>query len=222
MPADFQYSCSVTGGLAHFHAFHASISRRSARAASGVGSRGQAREVEAGGQGVEGALSVSSGENAVLYGQRPEGFLPRLLLGKARQHLRLRDGDRRRRLRRGGGTARLAGGPGAAFGYAGCRAARAAPPDAVRRNGVGFEVLRGAAGLACRRRSPRLSRRPFDFARDAVAVSYGLRAGRALRAEGTSGLAGRVRRGYGGGGASDRGRWHSGALRSLPRSRDVS
>src|SRR5580704_7322697 len=44
--------------LANHHAFHAAISRRAARAASGFGSRGAAREIAQGGAGVEGAIAV--------------------------------------------------------------------------------------------------------------------------------------------------------------------
>jgi len=42
----------------------------------------QAREIEAGGARVERAVAVSAGEVAVVHGQRPEGFLSRLLSGK--------------------------------------------------------------------------------------------------------------------------------------------
>src|SRR6187200_2013017 len=56
------------------HALHAPISRRSARPASGFGSRRPAREVEAGGAGVEGAVAVPAGEITIVYRQRPEGF----------------------------------------------------------------------------------------------------------------------------------------------------
>ena len=66
------------------------------------------------GQGVEGAVAVPAGEVAVLHGQRPEGILPRLLLRQARRHHLLPDGDRGRRLHRGGGAAGADGRPGAA------------------------------------------------------------------------------------------------------------
>src|SRR5712675_1269864 len=57
------------------HALYAPIPRRAARPASGFGSRGQAREIEAGGQGVEGAVAVPAGKIAVVHRQRPEGIL---------------------------------------------------------------------------------------------------------------------------------------------------
>ena len=64
------------------------------------------------------------------------------------------------------------------------------------------EIFRGYAGLAARRQSARLSRRPRDLARHATAVPSRLRDRRALRAEGASGRAGRLDRGHGRGGAS--------------------
>src|SRR3981189_979555 len=91
------------------HALYAPIPRRAARPASGFGSRGQAREIEAGGQGVEGGGAVPAGEIAVVHRERPEGILPRLFLRQARRHHLLPDGDRRRRLY---GGRRAAGGDG--------------------------------------------------------------------------------------------------------------
>src|ERR1700722_14570336 len=84
--------------LANHHALYAAISRRAARAASGFGSRGAAREIEKGGAGVEGAVAIQQGEDAVVHGQRRQGLLPRLLLRQAWQHFRLYDGDRGRQL----------------------------------------------------------------------------------------------------------------------------
>src|SRR5689334_13989033 len=66
------------------HALHAPIPRRSARPASGFGSREQARQVEEGRTGVEGAVAVPAGEDAVLHGERPEAVLSRLLHRQAR------------------------------------------------------------------------------------------------------------------------------------------
>ncbi len=68
-------------------------------------------------------------------------------------------------------------GRAAAGGHARCRASRAAPQDAVRRDGTGREILRRHAGLAGRRQGARLSRRPRDFAGHAIAVSHRLCAG---------------------------------------------
>src|SRR5262249_14145505 len=51
------------------HALYAPIPRRAARPASGLGSRGQARQAEEGGAGVEGPVAVPAGEDAVLYRQ---------------------------------------------------------------------------------------------------------------------------------------------------------
>src|SRR5258705_13535470 len=99
------------------HALYAPIPRRAARPASGLGGRGQAREVEEGGAGVEGPVAVSAGEDAVVHRQRPEGILPRLLLRQARRHHLLPDGDRGGRLRRGRRAAGVDGGRAAARGH---------------------------------------------------------------------------------------------------------
>src|ERR1700693_6530047 len=85
------------------HALYAPIPRGTACPASGFGSRGPAREAEAGGQGVQGAVAVPAGKDAVLYRQRPEAILSRLLHRQARQLLRLGDGDGGRLLPRGAG-----------------------------------------------------------------------------------------------------------------------
>ena len=66
-----------------------------------------------------------------------------------------------------------------------------------------------------------LADRSLD-AGDAIEIPPGLRAGRALCAEGASRRAGRQRRGHGRDRPADRRRRHPGALRPLPRPRDVS
>ena len=88
------------------HALHARVPRRTARPASGFGSRGPARQAEEGRPGVQGAVAVPAGKVALVHGQRPEGLLPRLLLRQARRHHLVLDGDRGRRLR---GSRRAAG-----------------------------------------------------------------------------------------------------------------
>src|ERR1700733_468697 len=113
------------------HALYASISRRTACPASGLGSGGPPRQVEEGREGVEGAVAVPAGEVAVVHGQRPEGILSRLLLRQARRHHLLPDGDRRRRFYGGGRTAGVDGRGAAAGGDARCRASRAAAQDAA-------------------------------------------------------------------------------------------
>ena len=62
--------------------------------------------------------------------------------------------------------------------HAGCGAARAAPQDAVRRDGTRREILRRHAGVAHWGQGARLSRRPRDFAGHPIAVSHRLRDGR--------------------------------------------
>src|SRR5215216_2330010 len=52
------------------YALHAPIPRRAARPASGLGSRGAAREAEKGGARVQGAVALPAGEDAVLLRQR--------------------------------------------------------------------------------------------------------------------------------------------------------
>src|ERR1700730_1750149 len=66
------------------HAFSAAIPRRAARPASGLGRRRPAREAQEGGTRVEGALALQQGAHALVHGQRPEGFLSRLLVRQAR------------------------------------------------------------------------------------------------------------------------------------------
>src|SRR5258708_22896930 len=83
------------------NALYAPIPRRTARPASGFGGRGPAREVEEGRARVERPVAVSAGEVAVVHGQRPEGFLPRLLVRQARPHHLLPARDRGRRIHRG-------------------------------------------------------------------------------------------------------------------------
>src|SRR5882672_2155242 len=175
------------------YALYASIPRRAACPASGFGSRGPAREVEAGRARVERLVAVSTGEVAVVHGQRPEGFLPRLLVRQAWRHHLLPDGDRRRRLRRSRRAAGADGGRAAACRHTRCRASRAAAQDAVRRDGSCREILRRHLGLAPWRQGARLSRRPRDFAGRPVAVSHRLRARRTLRTERTFGRPGHFR-----------------------------
>src|SRR3954465_1279063 len=124
------------------HALHAPIPRRAACQAFGLRSRGQARQAEEGGAGGEGAIAVPAGKDAVLLRQRPEGLLPRLLLGQARRHHQLHDGDRRPAVRGGRGAARQYGG--------------AAPPRRAARSGAGLPlpaVTPDAARQEQRRRS---------------------------------------------------------------------
>src|SRR5258708_629927 len=123
------------------HALYAAIPRRSARPASGFGSRGQAREVEAGGARMERAVAVSAREDALLHGQRPEGFLLRLLLRQARQHLRLRHGDRGRLVSGSRRAHRRDGGRRAAAGDAPPRPAPAPPQNAPPAHGTPPEIL---------------------------------------------------------------------------------
>ena len=72
-----------------------------------------------------------------------------------------------------------------------------------------------------RRAGARLSRRPRHRSGDAGEIPPGLCAQRALRAEGASRQGGRVGRGHGGGRPPDQRRRHPGALRPLPRPRDL-
>ena len=204
------------------HALHTSISRRTARPPSGLGSRGQAREVEEGRAGVEGAVAVPAGEDALVHGQRPEGILSRLLLRQARRHHRLPDGDGGRRFHRGRRAARCDGRAAATGSDPRRRAARGAPQDALRRDGARREILRRHTGLAQWRQGARLSRRPRHLACDATAISARLCAARSLCAEGASRRPRHSGRRHGGSRAAGFRRRYPGALRSLPRSRDVS
>src|SRR5205085_4056086 len=52
------------------HALHAAVSRRAPRPASRLRGRRQAREAAQAGQGVQGAVAVPAGEDAVLHRQR--------------------------------------------------------------------------------------------------------------------------------------------------------
>ncbi len=92
----------------------------------------------------------------------------------------------------------------------------------ARRHGAGGEVLRGDARGPHRRQGARLSRRPRPRSGHAGEVPPRLCAGRALRAQGASRQSGRLGRRHGGGRPPRFGRRHPGALRSLPRSGDVS
>ncbi len=141
-----------------------------------------------------------------------KGFYHDFSSGKHGDIISLPDGDRRRRLHRSRRAAGLDGRRAAAGGDARCRAARAAPQDAVRRDGTGREILRRHAGLAQRRQGARLSRRPRDFAGDAVAVPHRLCARRTLCAEGASRRARHSGRGHGGSRTPGRRRRHPGAL----------
>ena len=100
-------------------------------------------------------------------------------------------------------------------------AARRPAQDAARRHGTGGEVLRGDAGVARRRQGARLSRRPRPRSGDATEVPSRLCDRRALRAQGASGQPRHSGRGHGGGRAAGCRRRHSGAVRPLPRPRDV-
>ncbi len=212
----------LRANVANHHAILGPIPRRAARAASGLGSRGPARETAQGRPRMEGALAVQQGEDAVVLRQRPEDGVVRFLLRQERQHLRLRDADRGGHVPRGGRAAGARGRHAAAEGVVRGRGARAAPQDAARRRRAGGEILRGDAGVARRRAGARLSRRPRHRSGDAGKVPPGLCARRALRAEGASRQGGRVGRGHGRGRPADRRRRHPGAVRPLPRPRDLS
>ena len=75
---------------------------------------------------------------------------------------------------------------------------------------------------ARRRQGARLSRRPRARSGDAGEVPPRLRAGRALRPQGASRQGGHFGRGHGRGRTAGHRRRHPGALRPLPRPRDVS
>ena len=203
------------------HALHAAVSRRAEGPPSGVGSRRPAREACALGPRVQGPVAVQQGEDAVLLRERPEAGLVRFLLRQERQHLRLRDGKRRRELSGSGRAPGADGRRAAAAGLARGRGARRAAQDAARRDGACREILPGHARLAQRRQGARLSRRPRARCRNAAQVPPRLRAGRALRAEGASRLARHSGRGHGRDGPADLRRRHPGAVRPFPRPRDV-
>ena len=101
------------------------------------------------------------------------------------------------------------------------QAQRRAPQDPARRRRACGEILRGDARVARRRARPRLSRRPRHRSGDAAQVPARLCAGGAIRAQGASRRRKDFGRGHGRGGASGRRRRHRGALRPLPRPRDV-
>ena len=203
------------------HALHAPVPRRAKGASSGLGSRGQARQASARGARVQGAVAVQQGEDALLLRQRPEAGLVRFLLRQERQHFRLRYGVGRRQLPGSGRAPGANGRRAAAESLSARRGARGAPQIAARRHGAGGKILRGDAGFESRRQGARLSGRPRPRSRHAIEVPARLCAGRALRAEGASGLARRFHRGHGGSGSFGRRRRHSGAVRPFPRPRHV-
>ena len=131
--------------IAQTHALHAAVSRRAEGPPSGVGSRRPAREARALGPRVQGPVAVQQGEDAVLLRERPEAGLVRFLLRQERQHLRLRDGKRRRELSGSGRAAGADGRRAAAAGLARGRGARCAAQDAARRDGARGEILPGHA-----------------------------------------------------------------------------
>src|SRR5207249_3412575 len=66
------------------HAFLAPVPRRAACPAPGVGGRRPPCEAAQGRAGVEGALAIQQGEDAVVLRQRPEAGVVRLLLRQER------------------------------------------------------------------------------------------------------------------------------------------
>src|ERR1019366_10017066 len=112
------------------------------------GSRRPPREAEEVGARVERAVTVPAGENTLVLCQRSEAGMVRLLVRQERQYFRLSGSGRRTFLSRSRRTSRRDGRLAAAGGDTRCRAARAAPQDAVRCDGTGCEVLRRHAGLA--------------------------------------------------------------------------
>ena len=171
---------------------------------------------------MEGPLAVQPGEDALVFRQRPEDGVVRLLLGQERQHLRFRDDDRGAQLPGGGGAARGRGRPSPAHDLAGGGGPRRAAQDPQRRHGAGGEILRGDARRARRRQGARLSRRPRARSGHAGQVPPGLRTGRALRAQGAPRQGRDIDRGHDRSRAAGRRRRHPGALRPLPRPGDVS
>ena len=186
------------------HALHAPIPRRTARPASGFGSRGPARQAEEGGAGVSRGCRRSSRRRRRPSSSTIRSGLVRLLVRHERKHLRFRHGNRGRVVSGSRRAAGFHGRHGAAGGDARRRAARAAPQDAARRDGTRRKILCRHAGLAQRRQGARLSRRPRDHAGDAIAVSPRLCAAGSLCAEGASRRAGHFDRGHGGSGAAGR------------------
>src|SRR6266496_1769754 len=147
------------------HALSAPVPRRIARPASGLRRRRPAGEIEEARPRMGRPLAVQSGKNPLVHGQRPKGIFSRFLLGQARQHFRLRDGDRRRDVPGGGGAARLAGRRSGAETLQGGRSARGAPQDPPRRARACGEILRIDPRFPGRRQGARLSRRSRHRAR---------------------------------------------------------
>jgi len=153
----------------HRMRFTPQFPRRTARARLPVSEVvGRRVKLKKGRARVERPVAVSAGEVAVVHGQRPEGFLPRLLVRQARRHHLVPDGDRGRRLHRG---RRAVGADGGA-----CPLARRPHPTPARheqRRKTLHDVMELAAKffadtLASRHVAPRrarLSRRPRDFRR---------------------------------------------------------
>ena len=105
---------------------------------------------------MEGTVALQPGEDALLHRQRPEGLLSLLLVRQARRHLRLRHGDGRLELSRGGGEARRRR-----------RASHAEARPAIRAHSQGaawvfYDALEAAArplrGGAWNARGPRCAR----------------------------------------------------------------
>ena len=87
---------------------------------------------------------------------------------------------------------------------------------------IAAKFFEATLAARARRQSARLSRRSRARSGDATEIPHRLRAGGTLRAERASRQGRRVGRGHDRGRARDCRRRHSGALRSLPRSRDLS
>src|SRR5262245_58777997 len=113
------------------HAFFAPVSRRAARAPSGFGGGGPARQIEESWTGVAGGPAPPQREKGLVLRHPPGKGGGRLLLRQERQHLRLRDDDGGRDLPRGGRAARRPGRHGAAPGLARGGGARRAAAHAL-------------------------------------------------------------------------------------------
>ena len=128
-----------------------------------------------------GPVAVQRREDAVVFRQRPEGLLPRLLVRQARRRLHLPDGDRRARFSRGGGEGGGDGGPADAGAQPRGRGARPAPRRAARRAGPRRRDLRNDAQRSGRRQGARLSFRSRRRSRRPAPVRPRLRRARPFR-----------------------------------------
>ncbi len=166
-------------------------------------------------------VAVQRRKIALLLRQRPEAVLPLFLLGQARRHLHLRDGDGRGLVPRGRRAFGLRGRGRPAGAERGLPRERDPAARRPRGDGARLRLLRGAARRAGGGPRPRLSRRPRARRRDPPHLPPRLRAARALRVARPPRRPGRAGRADGGAEPSHHRRRHQGPVRPFSRPGDL-